>query len=220
MDLGGSSFGKTVKSKPSRVAYCLISSWQRTWRKPRCPRQPCWAWMRRAPRVSNITHRRRVFTESHPVVITLTGRPPQRDRNLKQLRKALLGRVDYIRRVHPFLDDAAVAAEDLMTPAGALERLGSLLRITGENLISGLAEMGGGLDRSQMSLATDRLAPFRRGQPCWCRLCGQAAHRLQLDHPVRTAWSSLCLMSKSSILLNSSGGILWIRCWAAYTPSS
>lgn len=37
--------------------------------------------------------------------------------------------------------------------------------------------------------------------------------------PADTAWLSLCLMSSSSILLNSSGGILWIRCSAASSPS-
>ncbi|MFF8352981.1 hypothetical protein ACF063_05975 [Streptomyces chartreusis] len=40
-------------------------------------------------------------------------------RNLKQLRKSLLGHADYVSRVHPFLDDTAAAAEDLMRRAGA-----------------------------------------------------------------------------------------------------
>jgi hypothetical protein len=41
-------------------------------------------------------------------------------RNLKQLRKSLLGQADYVQRVHPFLNDTATA-EDLMRQAGARE---------------------------------------------------------------------------------------------------
>ncbi|MEU5893771.1 hypothetical protein ABZ835_44225 [Streptomyces sp. NPDC047461] len=39
-------------------------------------------------------------------------------RNLKQLRKSLLGHADYVPRVHPLLAEPA-AAEDLMRQAGA-----------------------------------------------------------------------------------------------------
>lgn len=39
-------------------------------------------------------------------------------RNLKQLRKSLLGHADYVQRVHPLLAEPA-AAEDLMRRAGA-----------------------------------------------------------------------------------------------------
>lgn len=39
------------------------------------------------------------------------------------------------------------------------------------------------------------------------------------DQPAEVAWLSLCLLSRSSIVLNSSVGILWIRCIAASAPS-
>jgi len=41
-------------------------------------------------------------------------------RNLKQLRKSLLGQAGYVQRVHPLLTDAATI-EDLMRRAGARE---------------------------------------------------------------------------------------------------
>ncbi|MFE4663780.1 hypothetical protein ACFRI7_02995 [Streptomyces sp. NPDC056716] len=41
-------------------------------------------------------------------------------RNQKQMRKSLVGQVDYLRRVHPFLADPATA-EDVMRRAGARE---------------------------------------------------------------------------------------------------
>ncbi|MGW1563359.1 hypothetical protein ACWCQ1_43775 [Streptomyces sp. NPDC002144] len=43
-------------------------------------------------------------------------------RNLKQLRKSLLGQADYVRRVHPLLTDADTT-EELMRRAGAREWL-------------------------------------------------------------------------------------------------
>jgi hypothetical protein len=52
-------------------------------------------------------------------VVELRGRVSYSARNLKQLRKSLLGQAEYVRLVHPFLADSA--AEDLMRQAGARE---------------------------------------------------------------------------------------------------
>ncbi|WP_146608167.1 hypothetical protein [Streptomyces sp. NTH33] len=50
-------------------------------------------------------------------VVDLRGRVSYSARNLKQLRKSLLGQAEYVRLVHPFL--AGPAAEGLMRQAGA-----------------------------------------------------------------------------------------------------
>ncbi|MFF5372821.1 hypothetical protein [Streptomyces sp. NPDC013187] len=51
--------------------------------------------------------------------VELRGRISYSARNLKQLRKSLLGQAEYVRLVHPILSDSA--AEDLMRQAGARE---------------------------------------------------------------------------------------------------
>ena len=52
-------------------------------------------------------------------VVELRGRVSYSARNLKQLRKSLLGQAEYVRLVHPFLADSG--AEGLMRQAGARE---------------------------------------------------------------------------------------------------
>ncbi|MER8029579.1 hypothetical protein ABTZ78_11510 [Streptomyces bauhiniae] len=52
-------------------------------------------------------------------VVELRGRMSYSARNLKQLRKSLLGQAEYVRLVHPVLADSPT--EDLMRRAGARE---------------------------------------------------------------------------------------------------